>query len=71
MDNLERNILDSFKKQMGEEVKDLELMVAFNEDTWPDEDHIYQAEVMETKNNGRVWGCECTRNGRVKDTYEI
>ena len=72
MTQLEKTILDSFKKYMGKEIEGLDLMVAFSEDLWPDEmDGVYRVDVMETKDNGKVWTCECTKNGKVKDTYQI
>lgn len=71
MNELEKKILDTFRKYEGKEVENLELFVAFNEDTWPDYEGNYLVEVMEPQDNGRVWTCECTRSGKVKDTYEL
>lgn len=71
MTELEKKILESFKKYEGKEVEDLELFVAFNEDCWPDYEGHYLVEVMEPQENGRVWTCECTKSGKVKDTYEL
>ena len=71
MEELEKKILKTFKKYEGKEVKDLELCVAFNEDCWPDDEGHYLVEVMEPQDNGRVWTCECTKNGKVIDTYEL
>jgi hypothetical protein len=71
MEKLENTILQSFIKKMGKEVDGLDLIVAFSEDTWPDDDNIYQSIVMERQDNGKVWNVECTRNGRVKDIIEL
>lgn len=72
MKNLEEKILKSFIKYMGKEVEGLELMVAWCPDCWPEEfDHIYTCEVMERQDNGKVWTCECTKSGNVKDAYEV
>ena len=73
MEELENTILKSFKKYMGKEVNDLDLIVYIEEDYWPDPDSIYNycCEVMESKDNGRVWTCTCTKNGRVKDACEL
>ena len=71
MDILEEKILNSFIKYMGNEVDNLDLFVAYIEDNWPDEDGVYSCEVMEQQDNGRVWTCECTKNGKVKDVYEL
>lgn len=68
---LEETILNSFKKKLGKEVEGLDLMVAFTEDTWPDEDGHYQTIVMDKQSNGKVWDCECTRNGNIKDYFEV
>jgi hypothetical protein len=68
---LEEKILKSFKKYMGKEVEGLDLIVTLSEDNWPDFEGTYACEVMERQDNGRVWSCECTRNGNVKDTYEL
>lgn len=68
---LEEKILTSFIKYMGKEVEGLELFVAWIEDTWPDEEGTYSCQVMETKDNGKVWDCECTRSGKVKSVYEL
>ena len=72
MNNIEQTILNSFIKYMGEEVKGLDLMVAFSEDTWPDDiSQEYVSLVMETKDNGKVWEVVCTRSGKVKDAYLV
>ena len=71
MREFEEKILRSFHKYMGAEVKDLNLIVAFNEDTWPDEENVYSVLVMESKDNGKVWDCECTKNGIIKNTIEL
>lgn len=71
MNELEKKILESFKKYEGKEVEDLDLFVAVIEDCWPDDEGVYSCEVMERQDNGRVWTCECTKNGKVKETYEL
>ena len=68
---LEDKILEAFKKKMKKEVEGLELMVALTEDCWPDFDGAYLCEVMETKDNGRVWTLECTKKGNIKDIDEL
>ena len=65
--NIEQVILENFKKKMKEEVKDLNLLVSLSEDTFPDDYGIYSCEVMESKDNGKVWNVICTRNGKIKD----
>jgi len=67
--NLEEKILKSFIKYEGKEVKGLDLIVSLIPDCWPDYEGTYSCEVMEKQDNGRVWTCECTRSGNVKDTY--
>jgi len=71
MKNLEQRILETFIKYEGKEVEGLDLGVAFCEDNWPNEEGDYLVEVMERQDNGRVWTCQCTRSGKVKDTYEL
>ena len=71
MKELEKKILGSFKKYEGKEVESLDLYVAFNYDCWPDDEGNYLVEVMEQQDNGRVWTCQCTKNGKVIDTYEV
>lgn len=71
MKELEAKILKTFKSYEGEAVKGLNLLVATCEDEWPDDEGIYHAQVMEPQDNGRVWECVCTRNGKVKETYEL
>lgn len=72
MENLEEKILKSFIKYMGKEVEGLELEVALSPDCWPEDyDNLYTCEVMEKQDNGKVWTCECTKSGKVKDAYEV
>lgn len=71
MIKLEDKILEQFKKKMKDEVKDLELFVALSDDCWPDCEGIYQCEVMENQDNGKVWTCVCTKSGNIKDIYEV
>ena len=66
---LEEKIFKSFVKYMGKDVEKLDLLVAVTEDCWPDFEGTYSCEVMEKQDNGKVWTCTCTRNGRVKETY--
>lgn len=68
---LEEKILKSFKKYMGKEVEGLDLIVALTEDCWPDFEGTYSCEVMEKQDNGKVWTCECTKSGNVKETYSL
>lgn len=68
---LEEKILKSFQKLLGKEVEDLDLFVALVEDCWPDYDGVYSCEVMETKDNGKVWELTCTKSGRIKDYIEL
>lgn len=69
---MEEKILKSFTKKMGKEVEGLDLMVVISPDCWPEDlDNIYTCEVMEKQDNGRVWTCECTKNGNIKEIYEI
>jgi len=71
MEALEEKILKSFIKYEGKEVKDLDLLVALCPDCWPDDEGVYTCEVMETQDNGRAWHVECTKNGNVKETFEL
>lgn len=68
---IEEKVLENFKRKMKEKVKDLDLIAVFNEDAWPDEDGNYFIEVLERKDNGRVWTLECTRSGNIKEVYEL
>ena len=51
----------------------LDLIVFIDEDYWPDPDNIYNycCEVMESKDNGKVWTCVCTKSGNIKEYYEF
>ena len=66
--SLEEKILKSFIKHEGKEVKGLDLMVSIDPENWEEE---HACEVMEKQDNGRAWTCECTKNGIVKETYEL
>ena len=68
---LEEKILRSFIKYKGKEVEGLDLMVAFCEDTWPDDEGIYTCVIMEKQDNGMVWDCECTKSGKVIETIKL
>lgn len=71
MKELEEKVLKSFIKCEGKEVESLDLIVCIADDEFPDDEGIYQAQVMERQDNGRVWNCICTRTGNVKETYEL
>lgn len=73
MSELESKILKSFTKKLGKEVEGLDLIVFIDEDYWPDPDNIYNycCEVMESKDNGKVWTCVCTKSGNIKEYYEL
>ena len=71
MNELETKILKSFVKHEGKAVKGLDLLVATCDDEWPDDDGVYHAQVMEPQDNGKVWECVCTKNGSIKETYEL
>lgn len=64
---MEEKILKSFRKYMGKEVENINLLVSIP-DTF---EYEYQCEVLEKEDNGRVWLVQCTRNGNVKDVCEI
>lgn len=66
---LEEKVLKSFIKYEGKEVEGLELIVAIP-DCWGDDDEYY-CQVLESKDNGKVWEVTCTRTGNVKGTYLI
>lgn len=68
---LKDKILEQFKKKMKKEVEELELIVALTEDCWPDFEGTYSCEVMETKDNGKVWECDCTKSGNIKNIWEL
>lgn len=70
MEELEQKILKSFIKYEGKEVEGLDLVVFISPDYWG-EDGEYLCDVLESKENGRVWTCECTRSGKIKETYEL
>ena len=65
---METKILKSFINKMNEEANELELIVSIDPETW-EEEHI--CEVLETKDNGKVWELKCTRSGNVKEIYEL
>lgn len=66
---MEERILKNFKKL--EQPKNQNLIVLFNPDTWPDEDGLYIIEIAEREDNGKVWSCVCTKQGKIKEYYEI
>ena len=68
MEELESRVLKSFKKYEGKEVEKLDLIVLIDPENWEEE---RTCEVMEKRDNGRVWTCYCTRNGKIKETYEL
>ena len=61
---MEEKILKSFKKYEGKSVKDLDLIVSIPDDF----DYGHECQVMEKKDNGKVWHVTCTKSGNVKDT---
>lgn len=66
---LEKRILESFEKKTKGEFKDLDLIVSLpDEEGWQEE---HYCAVMETKDNGRVWDCECTKTGNIKSIWEL
>lgn len=71
MSELESKILRSFTKKLGKEVEGLDLIVCVEPDTWPDDDGQYSAVVEEKKDNGKVWDCYCTKNGNIKEYFEL
>ena len=68
-ETLEEKILKSFIKYEGKEVEGLDLIVCWTPDCWPDFENTYSCEVMESQENGKVWEVECTKSGKVKNTY--
>lgn len=68
-ETLEEKILKSFIKYEGKEVEGLDLIVCWIPDNWPDFGNVYSCEVMESQDNGKVWEVECTKSGKVKNTY--
>ena len=60
---MEQKILESFKKRMGKKVQGLDLLVSLNGDCG---DWDNTCEIMETKDNGKVWLVECTKTGNIK-----
>lgn len=71
MKELEQKILKLFIKYMEKEVEGLDLFVALTEDCWPDFEGTYSCEVMERQDNGKVWTCECTKSGKIKEVIEL
>lgn len=69
MMELEQKIFEQFKKMMKDEIKELNLFPAIEEDSWEDGDNCCL--VMEHQDNGKVWECYCTKSGKIKDIIEI
>lgn len=69
--SLEEKIFKSFVKYMGKSIDGLDLMVALTPDCWPDFENIYSCEIMEKQDNGKVWSCECTKEGKIKECIEL
>ena len=65
--NIEQVILANFKKYMKSQVQDLDLIISLSEDTFPDDNGIYSCEIMEAKDNGKVWNVTCTKSGKIKE----
>ena len=63
---MEEKILNSFKKKL-KDVKNLDLIVSLP-DTF---EELHECEILENLENGRVWNIICTKNGNVKDYYEL
>ncbi len=63
---MEEKILSSFK-QKEKELKDLELIISMSDDF----EETHECEILEKKENGRVWNIVCTKSGNVKDYYEM
>lgn len=66
---MEQKILNNFIKKMGKQVQELDLFVALNTDEYDNWDKT--CEVMETKDNGKVWFVECTKTGNIKSAYQL
>ena len=64
---MEEKILKSFKRYEGKSVEGLELIVSIPDDYA--EEHT--CEIMEKKDNGRVWSVTCNRNHTVIDVFEL
>lgn len=69
MNKLEQKIFEQFKKMMKDEIEGLDLFPAIEEDSWDDGENACL--VMESKDNGKVWECYCTKSGKIKDIIEI
>ena len=61
MERMEATILRSFKKTV-KEARNLNLIVSLPDDFYED----YECEVMEKKDNGKVWAVKCSKVGTVK-----
>lgn len=67
---MEELLLKNFKKKL-KQPKIQNLIVLFNPDAWPDEEGTYWVEIAEREDNGKVWTCECTKSGNIKEYYEL
>lgn len=65
--NLEEKILKSFKTKR-KEFNSLDLIIALDLDLWEEERYC---EIMEEKENGKVWEVKTTKTGNVIDFFEI
>lgn len=64
----EKRILSSFKKKMKKEVDGLELFVSYDPDLWSE---AHEVDIIENKDNGKVWTCFCSKNGRIESILEV
>ena len=65
---MEEKILEQFKKKMKmEDRNDLAFSVDF--ENWDYGD--YTCEVLERKDNGKVWTIECYSTGRIRKILEV
>ncbi len=65
--SLEEKILKSFKEKMGDEVQNLDLIVSLNYS----DGNCNDCEIIEKKDNGKVWFVEYDETGEIEDTLEI
>lgn len=68
---IEETILKSFKRKMGRDVENLDLIVCISPDCFPDDYNEYSCEVMESRDNGMVWVVYTDQFGNVSETFEI
>ena len=61
-------IMGQFKKKMKMEDRD-DLTLEIDFESWDYED--YTCEVIERKDNGKVWTIECYSTGRIRNILEL